>query len=63
MIDKIIKFFGDLDFQENVHWFIMFLAVLGICGGLYGKYKTGGFNNTQPQEIMQDSLIIKKDSL
>lgn len=64
-MNKIIKFFDELDFEENVHWFIMFLAVLGICGGLYGKYKAQEFVNSNPelQEIMQDSLIIKKDSL
>tara|TARA_R100000005_G_C4982321_1_gene191736 strand:- start:1233 stop:1421 length:189 start_codon:yes stop_codon:yes gene_type:complete len=62
-MNKIRKFFDELDFEENVHWFIMFLAVLGICGGLYGKYKAGEFNNPEPQEIVEDSLLLQKDSI
>jgi len=41
----------------------MFIAVLGICGGLYGKYKAGEFNNPEPQEIVEDSLLLQKDSI
>lgn len=64
-MNKIRKFFDELDFEENVHWFIMFLAVLGICGGLYGKYKAQEFinNNPEPQEIVEDSLLLQKDSI
>ena len=60
-----MKFFEELDFEENVHWFIMFLAVLGICFGLYGKYKAQEFinNNPEAKEIVEDSLLLQKDSI
>ena len=64
-MNKIKKFFDELDFEENVHWFIMFIALLGIGFGFYGKYKTQEFINNDPDSniILEDSLITKKDSL
>lgn len=64
-MNKIKKFFDELDFEENVHWIIMFIALLGIGFGFYGKYKAKEFINNDPDSniILEDSLITKKDSL
>lgn len=57
------KYFKDFDFEENVHWMIMFLAVVIICFALYGKYKAGEFNSNENNSLVEDSVIVQKDSL
>ena len=64
MIGKIQKFYREFDVEENIHWIIMGLAVLGICFALYGKYKAQEFikNDPNTKYILQDSTEIQKDT-
>tara|TARA_R100001510_G_scaffold42679_1_gene39083 strand:+ start:606 stop:803 length:198 start_codon:yes stop_codon:yes gene_type:complete len=65
MIYSIRKFLKDFDVEENIHWIIMSIALLGICFALFGKYKAQEYlkNNPDTKYILEDSLSIKKDSI
>ena len=59
----MMKFFDEFDFEESVHWIIMSMAIIIICFALYGKYKAGEFNSNENNSLVEDSVMVQKDSL
>mgnify|MGYP003108437333 FL=1 len=65
MIDTIKKYFEEFDVEDNIHWIIMAIAVLGICIALIGKYKAQEYvkNNAEINQLLDESATLKNDTL
>ena len=65
MISSIYIFFKEFNVENNVHWILMFLCIIGICIAFYGKHKAQEYvkNNINLELIINDTLVVKKVTL
>ena len=56
MINKLIKKYNELDFEENVHWIIMTIAILGIV--LAFIMRNNGYMGGEKNEVVDSSAVI-----
>ncbi len=56
MINKLIKKYNELDFEENVHWIVMAIAILGIV--LAFIMRNNGYMSGEVHDVVDSSAVI-----